>query len=186
MTSISEDLILSCTLQDPAAQRKLYDLLLPYLRAVANRYLRDDSYAMDVLQESFIKIFKNMTQYDAAKSPFKNWAAKIVINSCLNYNKRVIGQPTEEINITTENISNHSLSIESFSDEHLLLILKKVPQRYYDVFNLAIIDGYSHPEIAEILGIKEASSRKQLSRARAYLKNIFTKEFDIQAYLRTT
>ena len=95
--SISRDLVKACIAKEKQAQKQLYQLLLPYLRAVANRYLRDTSYLKDALQESFVKIFKNLNKYDFDKAPFKKWAAKITINQCLNLNTRVIKIPNEEL-----------------------------------------------------------------------------------------
>lgn len=170
---INDDLIQSCKSQHRMAQKQLYLLLLPYLRAVANRYLRDTSFVKDVLQESFVKIFKHIERYDPNKAPFNKWAAKIVVNDCLNYNKRVIGIPNEEFDTTQHEIVCLPQVMKDLSDEHLLFILKQMPDGYFEVFNLFVIDGYKHNEIAQILDIKEALSRKRLSRARDWLKKIF-------------
>ncbi|MEM9929603.1 MAG: RNA polymerase sigma factor, partial [Bacteroidota bacterium] len=79
---------------DRSAQKALYQTLLPYLRAVAIRYLKDESYQKDALQESFVKLFRSLGRYDPAKAPLKAWAARIVINTCLNFNQRIIEQRT--------------------------------------------------------------------------------------------
>lgn len=172
MKSIDKEIIDSCISQNRNAQKQLYTLLLPYLRAVTNRYIRDNSYSSDVLQESFVKIFKSIGTYDSSKSHIKHWAAKITINNCFNYNKRVIGSPKEEFviekhqAITLEDLNNGS-------DEDILLALKKMPEPHFEVFNLYIIDGYSHQEISELLSINPTLSRKRLSRAKSWLKKTF-------------
>ena len=152
-------------------QKQLYLLLLPYLRAIANRYLRDTSYTKDVLQESFIKIFGNLKDYDEKKAPIKSWAARIVINQSLNYNTRII----KEINTTIEDAQNVMVILPSaltdLSEKHLLHVLKKMPEDYFVVFNLFVIEEYHHDEIASFLNIKESLSRKRLSRARSWIKN---------------
>lgn len=168
---IDDDLIRSCIASKRAAQKQLYGLLLPYLRAVANRYLRDTSYIKDALQESFIKIFKNIDKYDIERASFKSWASKITINSCLNYNQRVIGIPNEEF-VKESHQTIVQWCEEKWSTEELLLILKQMPSGYFEVYNLFVIDGYSHTEIAKILGIDESLSRKRLSRGRAWVKKI--------------
>jgi len=127
----------------------------------------------DVLQESFVKIFKHIDRYDPNKAPLNKWAAKIVVNDCFNYNKRVIGIPNEEFDTTQHEIVCLPQVMKDLSNEHLLFILKQMPNGYFEVFNLFVIDGYKHEEIAKMLGITEALSRKRLSRARDWLKKTF-------------
>ena len=168
---ISQQLIKSCQAKNRAAQKELYLALLPYLRAVLSRYLRDDSFGKDVLQESFVKIFRSIEKYDPSKAPMKAWSARIVINTCLNYNERVIGLPTEEfITETHDTESSEEIELDKITDERMLNVLKEMPTGYFEVFNLFVIDEYSHKEIAKILNIAEAVSRKKLSRAKNWLR----------------
>jgi len=168
---INKQLIQACQAKDRAAQKALYLALLPYLRAVINRYLRDNSYEKDALQESFVKIFRSIDKYDPAKAPVKNWAARIVINTCLNYNERVIGLPAEEFIAETHDSENaEEIKLDKITDEKMLNVLKAMPQGYFEVFNLFVIDEYSHKEIAKMLNIAEAVSRKKLSRAKNWLR----------------
>ncbi len=171
---IENTLIEKCRSNDRAAQKELYSMTLPYLRAVAHRYLRDQSYIKDVLQESFIKVFKNISSYNSEKGTIQNWATKIVINSCFNYNDRVIKTPNVELDHGKHDIAFSNTNYESFSDEDLLLLLKKMPTEYFRTFNLFVIDGYSHDEIADLLKISSSLSRKRLSRAKQWLKNQLT------------
>lgn len=168
--SKEQSLIYSCIKQDRAAQQQLYRLLLPYLRAVATRYLRDNSYFKDALQESFIKIFRNIGKYDSKKAPLKNWAAKIVVNTCLDFNNRVIGEPVEEFQVAVHEQADLPEVLNDLTDETLLKLLKGMPKGYFEVFNLFVIDEYSHQEIADFLGITVSSSRKKLSRAKVWLQ----------------
>jgi RNA polymerase sigma-70 factor (ECF subfamily) len=175
---ISSDLIKACISQERKAQKQLYELLLSYLRAVANRYLRDISYSKDVLQESFVKIFKNIGTYNAQLAPCHQWAARIVINTCINYNQRVSVKSHEELTTIHNNIPITSETIRVISDEYLLFLLKQMPNEYFEVFNLFVIDDYSHQEIAEFLNINEALSRKRLSRAKEWLRDAFQTQAD--------
>lgn len=170
---ISDKLIKSCIAQNRRAQKQLYILLLPYLRAIANRYLKDTSYVKDVLQESFYKIFKNIKKFDNSKGDIKTWSTRIVINTAYNYNERVIGNSIEEFDIDEHNIICFPELAKDISTDALMTLLKQMPIGYYEVFNLFIIDGYSHDEIAEILKINESLSRKRMSRARAWIKKTF-------------
>lgn len=148
----------------------MYQLLLPYLRAIANRYLKDDSYVKDALQESFVKIFLNIQKYDPGRATIEKWAARITINCCLNYNKRVIGKVKEELSTQFSQMQLSPKILESLSQEDLLRFLKRMPQEFFEVFNLQVIDGYTHKEISKLLGISEALSRQRLSRARTWVK----------------
>ncbi len=170
---VAHSLIQACVRQERAAQKELYLKLLPYLRAVADRYLKDTSFTKDVLQESFVKIFRNIHKYEAGKAPLKNWAARIVINTSINYNERVVDTHTEELIIELHEAAA-GRPVEQLPDSTLLSILKKMPKGYFEVFNLFVIDGYSHKEISSMLGISEALSRKKLSRARIWLHKAYS------------
>lgn len=166
---IKDSLVQACIAQDRKAQKELYLILLPYLRAVAQRYLKNTSYAKDVLQESFVKIFQRLETFETGKGALKSWAAKIVINTSINYNERVIGKSTSELNDDHRSTELEYPALE-VSKKKLMSILKQMPQGYFEVFNLFVVDGYSHQEITGILNISEALSRKKLSRARSWLQ----------------
>ncbi|MCC7245231.1 MAG: sigma-70 family RNA polymerase sigma factor [Saprospiraceae bacterium] len=168
---VNSTLIDACIGQDRAAQRQLYEELLPYLRAIANRYLRNPSWWKDALQESYVKIFRNISQYEHEKASFQHWAAKIVINTCLNYNQRNKGNSLVEFVLNLHDFPVDPSITQYYSDEFLLQILKCLPDGYFEVVNLHVIEGFSHQEIGQMLGIQEALSRQKLARARAWLIN---------------
>lgn len=171
---IENNLIELCRSNNRSAQKELYTLLLPYLRSIAQRYIRDHSYMKDILQESFVKVFKSINTYDPEYGSIQKWAARIVVNSCFNYNDRVIKTPNVEFDNSKHDLAESTSNLESFTDEHLLILLKKMPSEYFRVFNLFIIDGYSHDEISDILSISSTLSRKRLSRAKLWLKKALT------------
>jgi len=163
----------SCIAQNRSAQKQVYLLLLPYLRAVANRYLKDTSYVKDVLQDSFVKIFKNIESFDINKGSIKSWSARIVINNCYNYNERIIGDMHQEFDTDEHNIICFPELAKDISNKNLMSLLKQMPIGYYEVFNLFVIEGFSHEEISKILEISEVLSRKRMSRARTWVKQTF-------------
>lgn len=173
LMDIDINIIKSCVAQNRSAQKQMYLLLLPYLRAISTRYLKDTSYVKDVLQESFVKIFKSIANFDTKKGSLKSWSARIVINTCYNYNERVIGYSHQEFDSDQHNIICFPELVQDISDQKILSLLKQMPIGYYEVFNLYIIEGYSHEEISNILEISEALSRKRMSRARAWVKSTF-------------
>lgn len=167
---VEEALIHSCKKNDSNAQKRLYMLLLPYLRAIVNRYLRDTSYEKDALQESFVKVFKTIDSFDQQKGELKSWAGRITINTCLNLNKRLIGQAMEAFESLEYVQPTESKDYATDRKGILFKLLKDMPPDFSDVFNLFVIEGYDHKEIAEILSIETTLSRKRLSRARVWLR----------------
>lgn len=170
---ISDELVEACSANNRAAQKQLYMLLLPYLRAVCSRYLHQSNMVKDILQEVFILIFKNIAQFDSNKGPFLKWAVRITINTTLNFNQRNKEKNTIEFRPIIHDIPQIPKAFYEMSDEVLLQLLREMPEQYYEVFNLFMIDAYSHEEIASMLNISTELSRKRLSRGRQWLKNKF-------------
>lgn len=172
--SLSLDIIKACQQKDQRAQREVYRYLLPYLKPVAYRYLRNNQFIQDVLQESFVKMFLKFDTYNFEQSALITWATRIVIHTSINYNQRVI-PINNHLDIADLNIadsdSNDEIFIEEVSREQLKYLLDHMPPSYSEVFNLNVIDGYDHEEISEILDISIELSRKKLSRARAWIKS---------------
>ena len=147
------------------SQKRLYELFAPYLFTVARRYNNSSLDSLDLLQEAFIEIFKDLKKYDASKGQFKNWCTTITIRTALRLNSK---RP-KEVLITEShlNLSDKTYGpIEQMSEEHLLHLIDQLPDKYKAVFNMAVIDGYTHKQISQELGIKESTSRSLLKRAR--------------------
>jgi RNA polymerase sigma factor (sigma-70 family) len=172
------ELISACAAGDRSAQKRLYTLLVPYLNAICKRYLQDTSHAQDVLQESFIRIFTNLRQYDAALSNFKTWSARITINCCLKQNGKTLRNTTIDLASAPVELAIPPEVIKLLSDEDMLLILRKMPEQFALVFNLYCIDGFSHAEIADMLGIEPSLSRQRLLRGREWLRKRCLNEVD--------
>ncbi len=175
--AISIALITRCLSNERKAQRELYDILLPYFTVICRRYLRQEEDLKDVLQETFIRIFKNLHQYDMTRASFRTWATKIAINCSLKRNQRNEQNMTQEL---VEGLHDPHIApeiLKKLSDEEILQWLKQMPEAYFEVFNLFVIDGFSHVEIAELLGIEESLSRQRLARSRAWLKKKLPSDF---------
>lgn len=177
---INIEIIKRCKQKDRLSQKELYLQLLPYLRAVCQRYLFQRIDLKDVLQESFVLIFKNIEKYDEAKGPFHSWASRIVINATLNYNKRNSITNEDEFQLEYHDKGAEPEAYKNMSDEDLLELLKNMPRNYFEVFNLSVIDGFEHDEIAKLLRINPALSRKRLSRARYWLKNVLVENSKVK------
>jgi RNA polymerase sigma factor (sigma-70 family) len=164
------ELIGACAAGDRPAQKRLYTMLVPYLNTICKRYLNDHAHAQDVLQESFIRIFTHIRQYDAALSNFKTWSARITINCCLKQNGKTMSARIVSFEPSAHEIAIPPEVIRHLSNDDMLLILRNMPEQYALVFNLYCIDGFSHAEISDILGIDPALSRQRLLRGREWLK----------------
>ncbi|MFK7775255.1 MAG: RNA polymerase sigma factor [Saprospiraceae bacterium] len=168
MTETTKLLITKCKNDNRRAQYELFDLFLPYVNVVVRRYLFDQNNVKDVVQEVFITVFKSIkTSYDPTKGAFKPWLRTITINRCIKQNKN--NKVFEDLEVVEKTASVEPVVFSNFNQEELLKYLQHMPENYKVVFNMSVIDDYSHSEIATILGISEISSRKKLSRARNWL-----------------
>jgi len=163
-------LIARCIAGDQQAQKKLYDLTLPYLNVMCKRYLTNEANIKDVLQETFIRIFKNIDQFDVQRASFKTWVTKIAINNCLKNNTKESRISTEELSTALDQPKVDPIILSSLNNADIIKWLKQMPESYYAVFNLYVIDDFSHQEIAQLLNIEIPLSRKRLSRARDWIK----------------
>jgi len=162
-----EQIIQNCQRNDTAAQEQLYRLLAPKLFGVSLKYSRNYAEAEDNLQDGFILIFEKINKYEF-KGSFEGWAKRVVINNILQRYR------TEGVfEIIHENIPDTpdvEIEEDSVSMDFLVSIIQQLPDRYRLVFNLYVIDDYSHKEIAEMLKITIGTSKSNLARARMILK----------------
>jgi RNA polymerase sigma-70 factor (ECF subfamily) len=161
-------LINNCKRKDRKAQAEIYQLYAGKLFGLCLKYSRNYQDAQDNLQNGFLTIFDKIEQYDF-KGSFEGWLKRIIINTALQTyrEKNVLNLVTEEI---TEEIEIE-IDDDHISLDYLLKVVQELPNRYRQVFNLYVLDGYSHKEISKLLEISEGTSKSNLSRARVNLKN---------------
>ena len=160
-----EQLINGCKKNDIKAQEQLFREFSPRLFSVSLKYSRNYTEAQDNLQDGFLIIFSKIQQY-AFKGSFEGWMKKILINHILQqYRKEPFLSLVEDIEIEDVEVEHDNISIE-----YLMKIIQELPDRYRLVFNLNVIDGYSHQEIATLMNIKIGTSKSNLHRARMILK----------------
>ena len=168
-----QELINGCRRRNPAAQKRLYDTFSSKMYVLCCRYIKDSMEAEDVLVTAFTKILDKIDQFKSEGS-FEGWIRRIVVNEALTYLRRNRNMYLE---LELE-AANYEPDYQTVSDhleaEDLLRMISELPSGYRIVFNLYAIDGYSHKEIAEQLGISENTSKSQLSRARTYLQKLLT------------
>ena len=160
-------LILSCQTNQKDAFKNLFDNLAPRLMTTARRYV-DKNQADDILQESFIQIFKSINNIDLNKINNGSYFHKVVVNNCLKaIRKKKLILNTEK-NSAPELIVT-STNLDSLSIDEILALVNKLPYSAKVCFSLYEIDGFNHKEIGEKLGISESTSRAHLTRAKKQL-----------------
>lgn len=162
-----KQLINDCQKNNRKAQEQLYRLYSPKLFSVCLKYSRNYTEAQDNLQDGFLIIFNKIEQY-SFKGSFDGWLKRIMINNILiQYrNQTFLSLVNEDVQDDTE----IELDDDSISLDYLLKIIQELPDRYRLVFNLYVLDGYSHQEIADMLFINIGTSKSNLSRAKMILK----------------
>jgi RNA polymerase sigma-70 factor (ECF subfamily) len=172
-----QSIIDRCKHGDEKAFEQLYTLYAKAMYNVAYRVTGREEEAEDVLQDAFISAFKNIHAY-RGDSPFGAWLKRIVINKGINVlrNRKQDIVPVDE---KTELIPEEEPFVykEELSVEKVRKALMQLPDGYRNVLSLYLLEGYDHQEIAEILQINESTSKSQLNRAKAKLKDILTEQF---------
>jgi RNA polymerase sigma-70 factor (ECF subfamily) len=162
-----KNLIKRCKQNDIKSQKLLYEMFVDVLFSISLKYSRNYSEAEDNLQDAFIKIFDKIHQFEH-KGSFEGWLKRIAINTCL---QRYRGQKVFEL-VNGEALKAEDVQVEDqqYSLQFLLNCIQALPDRYRMVFNLYVLDGFSHKEIARQLDISEGTSKSNLSRAKEILR----------------
>ncbi|GAB3918365.1 RNA polymerase sigma factor [Larkinella terrae] len=164
------EILSRCRKQDRQAQRELYQAFYRYGLSVCLRYIADVEIAREVLNDGFVKVFRQIDTFNP-EWPFVNWFKKILINTALNQLRQ---QPPL---ILTELAEAEQVEVEMdlfgrFTTEEVSRLIQHLPPAYRTVFNLYVIEGYDHKEIAQMLGISVGTSLSNLSRARQKLQEL--------------
>jgi RNA polymerase sigma factor (sigma-70 family) len=171
-----EELVKECVSGNAIAQKKFYDLFARKMMGVCLRYSKDYNEAQDVLQDGFVKIFNKLPAFES-KGSLEGWVRRIIVNTALDaYRKAKKHQNNVDIDSVSYLLDSDDYTIENINADDLLKIIHAIPEGYRVVFNLFAIEGYSHKEIAERLGVTESTSKSQFSRARKMLRKILVEK----------
>ena len=169
-----QQLIAGCIRNDLAAQKELYERFAPKMMLVCMRYSKDKVEAEDILQEGFFKVFDKISQFKR-KGSFEGWVRRIMVNTALkNHRKTSKMYAVVELDEARNKAADTSI-LSQYGFEDLLKLIQSLPENYRVVFNLYIMEGYTHQEIAKMCGMAEGTSKSNLARARAMLKELLTK-----------
>ncbi len=164
-----QQLVRECLKGKPEAQKQLYEHFAGTMLGLCYRYTKSVKDAEDVLQEGFVKVFTNLHQYKS-QGELGAWIRRVMVNTALNYLKRnrkyrdEMYFPDDYLHPVTDD--NPALKLQAKELAHLI---RQLPSGYQTIFNLHVIEGYTHVEIAQMLGITDGTSRSQYARARALL-----------------
>lgn len=171
-----KDLLEGCLKGDNSFQKALYEKYKVQLFRVCLRYAKDKMEAEDMLQDGFIKIFSDLHQY-SGQGALGGWLRRVVVNIALQHirkNKRF--QDTVDLEYISNEFQTSEIAHSNLNAQALTKIIQQLPLGYKTVFNLYVIEGYSHKEIAEMLQINVNTSKSQLSKAKAMLRSILEKK----------
>jgi RNA polymerase sigma factor (sigma-70 family) len=172
------DLIKGCLENDRRMQQELYNRFAPKMYGVCLRYAGNADDAQDILQDGFVKIFRKLDSFRSEGS-FEGWIRRIFVNTAIeHFRRKNYLQPVtekEENQIESKTIS----ALDGLSEKDILKLVQQLSPGYRTVFNLYVVEGFSHKEIASMLEITEGTSKSQLSRAKVILQDMIKKHTGI-------
>jgi RNA polymerase sigma-70 factor (ECF subfamily) len=168
------ELIEGCRKGSRAFQKALYDRYCRKMMVVCLRYSKTTAEAEDIVQEGFVKVFQGLKDF-RQESKLETWITRIMVNTALNVQrKKLYLYPM--VDVTELVLPEEEMSLSGLNVSQLLEMIQSLPQGCQIVFNLFAIEGYSHKEIAEMLGISEGTSKSQFARAKSLLQSRILKE----------
>jgi len=176
-SNMEQELARLCKKNNAKAQKQLYEHFSPRMLAVVNRYIKDKSEAESTMVKGFMVVFDKIKQYNGEGS-LEGWIRRIMINESLMYLRKNKNMYLE-VDITEAKYeTNFETASSKLEVDDLLKMVQELPVGYRTIFNLYVIEGFNHKEIAEKLGINENTSKSQLSRARALLQKYIEQELN--------
>ncbi len=166
-----KDFIQACIARERWAQRKLYEDYYGPLMGLCLRYANNSDDAMDILHDGYIKIFRHISRYQPGTSLIA-WMRRIMVNTAIDYYRKKTRRRTEDLDSAQGVQSNDPGVLSNMATDEILQCIQALSPAYRSVFNLYVIEGYSHKEVADILNITESTSRSNLVKARIKLREL--------------
>lgn len=176
------NLLEGCLKNNRRSQKNLYQQFYGYGLSICLRYAEDRDEAVELLNEAFMKVFKGLDSFDL-NLPFKPWLRKIIVNTCINNFKKKNIEITGELTDVANQSSNDDV-LSNISYKEIMEMIMQLSPAYRTVFNLYVIEGYKHEEIAEMLDISVGTSKSNLAKAKRNLRSILKDYFQVD-YERT-
>lgn len=169
-----QNLVQACINKERWAQKKLYEDFYPNMMPVCLRYANHREDAMDILHEGFIKVFIHIAKYQPGTS-LSSWIRRIMVNTAIDYYRKEVRRRTESLDHAYKERSNDPDVVSLMSAREITACLQELSPAYRSVFNLYVVEGFPHKDIAAQLGISESTSRSNLVKARVKLRAIIHK-----------
>ncbi|MEQ8336642.1 MAG: RNA polymerase sigma factor [Cyclobacteriaceae bacterium] len=171
---IKRKLIKGCIRNERAAQKQLYQTYYAYAMSICLRYSNSKDDAVEILNDGFMKVFKYLKGFDA-KKPFRPWFGRIMVNAAIDhFNKNKSKIETSQLEKAL-NLSDKSDIIQGISYDEIIDMMQQLPPSYRTVFNLYVVEGYSHEEIATQLGVTVGTTKSNLFKAGKHMREILEK-----------
>jgi RNA polymerase sigma factor (sigma-70 family) len=164
-----EDIIVHCKAGDRLAQRRLYDQFSNFAMGICYRYATDISEAKDMVQNTFVRIFQHIHDYDSTKGTFTTWLHRIAVHEAIAVKRKKQRWNLSESALAITELPYNSDVLDQITIEELRSIIDKLPESHRIILMLYYFDGFNHTEIAQLLSIEISSSRAKLSRAKSEL-----------------
>lgn len=167
-------LIQACVRQERWAQKVLYETYYSRMLGVCLRYANEEGEALDIMHEGFIKVFRHIGKYQPGTS-LSAWIRRIMVNTSIDYYRKNTRRRTEDIEEAFHLSTDDADAISQCGEKEILAAIQELTPAYRAVFNLYVIEGYSHKEIAAIMDTTESTSRSNLVKARLKLRSILSR-----------
>lgn len=168
-------LLEACRQKDRAAQKELYRQFYAYAMSVSLRYCDHEDEAVEIANDAFLKVFLHIKRYDT-RLPFKPWFRRILINTAINHIKQKQKLKISTLMDTEYNIPDTEEILARLGFQELMALVRSLSTAYRTVFNLYVLDGFTHEEIAQELGISVGTSKSNLSKARERLRQLILQQ----------
>ena len=166
----TDSLIKKCRKGNARAQQQLYEQYLPYVLSIVRRFGVRQAEESDLIQDVFIAVFQGLERFDPKKGDLHHWIRGLAIHKTIAFQRKQQRLRAEELIISERTDRTTTTDLSHFDAEYLLELIAQLPAGARTVFNLYVVDGYSHEEIGKMLDISPVGSRSQLSRAKKLLR----------------
>ena len=178
-----KEIIRACKKGDRKGQKAFVDQYSKGMYAICMRYLRQEAYAKDALQEALVKVLTKIDKYSEEGS-FKSWVSRVTVNVCLQELRKEKRHISAEIDSSNEPHFSDQMDVK-FETKAVMSFLNTLPSNYRIAINMFLVEGYSHKEIAEVLNVTESSSRSIVTRARKMIVEAFKDEKNGQKKIKS-
>jgi RNA polymerase sigma-70 factor (ECF subfamily) len=174
-----QDILIGCLNGDRKSQEELYNKYAARMMAVCMRYTKSKEEAEDIFHEAFVKVFNHLNDFKLQNS-FEGWIRRVMVNTAINhFHKNKAMKIVDDIDNHHNTFAEAPEILGSLQNDELMQMISSLPTGYRMVFNMAVIEGYQHKEIAELLKINEGTSKSQLAKAKALLKRMIEKKMAV-------